>query len=352
VPRPDRRLVIIIAFAGIVGLWLAARAWVWGPVQPVIDQRVYRAAQPDKDRIAAAIRKHSIQTVVNLRGPQPKKRWYKIDYHPESVIATQELGVARRDLRFRALDSPPRLEVLQLLGALEESAEPILLHCESGIDRSGWAAGFARLLNGDSLEAARAQLTWYRGHVCRPSRCPLHRFFDEYEAHLLRSRLSHDGSAFRRWIAESYAPEPFAATISVDPAGPLTRRCGEPIEWRVEAINRSASSWDTRSGIETPIALGVRIIGPLDAPRDDTLALFRDAKGPATDIRRVQASRASIASGESEVFAVSLASPPHAGYYYLQFDMVQENVNWFSNLGWPGEIITLNVVDSCSDDPA
>jgi hypothetical protein len=348
VPRLDSKLVVLLAFAAIVGLWLAARAYVWGPVQPVIDQRIYRAAQPDKKGIASAIRKHSIQTVVNLRGPQPKKRWYKIDYHPESVVATEELGVARRDLRFRALDSPPRLEVLQLLDALEGSAEPILLHCESGIDRSGWAAGFARLLHGDPVETARAQLTWYRGHVCRPSRCPLHRFFGEYENHLLRNRVSHDASTFRRWVVESYAPEPFAAEINVDPAGPLESNCDDSIEWRVEVVNRSPSNWDTRREIENPIALGVRIIGPLDAARDNPLALFRDAKGPARDIERIPASRASIASGDREVFTVSIASPPHAGFYHLHFDMVQENVNWFSNLGWPGEIVLLKVVDSCS----
>jgi protein tyrosine/serine phosphatase len=114
--------------------------------------RFYRSAQPTADSLKTVAEVYNIRTVINLRGTNEDEPWYA----SESRICG-ELGVRLIDHAMSARSLPSG----ELLGHIEESLRsaeyPVLLHCESGSDRSGAVSAIYRMLvlGQDRTTAAR-----------------------------------------------------------------------------------------------------------------------------------------------------------------------------------------------------
>ena len=83
--------------------------------------------------------------------------------------------------------------------------KPVLIHCQSGIDRTGIAAALACLLLDDSssTEAALDQLTWRFGCLpWRKSREDKRDFLLAYESWLGARGQTHSRQHFRAWLRE------------------------------------------------------------------------------------------------------------------------------------------------------
>ena len=307
-------------------------------LRTVLPGEIYRVAQPDMRDVDKAATTMGLRTLVNLRGPNPKAEWYR-----------EELEVAKRrklelvSLRFETFDWPPRIETLQLVDALDRAPRPILMHCHSGVDRSGWAAGVARLLHGDSLDDARGELSRLKGHLCDRDECALHRFFDLYGAWLAANSKSSSPDTFREWVRTAYYPPPYAATI--EPAGEIPRSAAAScrIVFPVTVTNASSSDWIATSDKQRGIRLGARILGPFDPAPPDPVELFRLPRTPARDLFRDGGSEGTWTTGGSKQIEVAFDAPEAPGLYYVQVDMVDEMVHWFSDLGDAGLVFPLVV---------
>jgi protein tyrosine/serine phosphatase len=116
----------------------------------VAEGRVYRSAQPSPWMLRWAVANHGVRTLVNLRGRTPGF---------ESHFAAQ------RGLRLFSFDlsasRPPTDEdverFLDILGNPEHY--PILVHCRSGVDRTGYMLALYRMSEeGWSKEQALAEM--------------------------------------------------------------------------------------------------------------------------------------------------------------------------------------------------
>src|SRR5690606_35164032 len=121
----------------------------------VDDGRLYRSGQPTPEQIRTVVEQYGVRTIINLRGPNAGKPWYDAE-----ARATKELGITQIDHPFSAQSLPPG----ELLAAAEESLRtaeyPVLIHCESGADRSGMIAAVYRILiHGHDRSAALQELT-------------------------------------------------------------------------------------------------------------------------------------------------------------------------------------------------
>jgi len=155
----------------LAGTLLAGMAWltssscnvvsfdVPGALPPnfhvVDDGRLYRSGQPAPEHIRTVVEHYGIRTIINLRGPNAGKPWYDAE-----ARTTKELGITQIDYPFSAQSLPPG----DLLAAVEESLRtaeyPVLIHCESGADRSGMIAAVYRILIlGHDRSAALQELT-------------------------------------------------------------------------------------------------------------------------------------------------------------------------------------------------
>lgn len=156
--------------------------------------RLYRSSHPLPWQLAAQARRLGLRTVINLRGPTGNGA------DALSREAAARLGLVLIDLPLRSRDAPAREQVLRLAEAFRDMAEPALVHCKSGADRAGFAAGLFLLLNGGSTRDALGQLSWRFGHLGRSRAGILRAFFLAY------AREAEGRKAFLDWLREDYDP--------------------------------------------------------------------------------------------------------------------------------------------------
>lgn len=196
-----RQSWLALALAFLVG-GLAVADYATENFHLVVPGQVYRSAQLSLSTLEERIARHQLGSIINLRGPQPQDQWY----HEEGAAALRH-GIPRYDIPLRSAIPPTTQELRQLVQLLEEAPKPVLIHCHSGIDRSGMVAAISVLLLDDagSPERARAQFTiWYGQFPWRKSTALHHALVNTYEDWLKEEGLEHSRASFRRWACQVY----------------------------------------------------------------------------------------------------------------------------------------------------
>jgi protein tyrosine phosphatase (PTP) superfamily phosphohydrolase (DUF442 family) len=198
---------LIVAQALVISLLLMAGAEtahvaMGSNFHAVIKGRCYRCAQPSPDDVRILAQRFGIRSIVNLRGFD-EKPWYGAER-----AATERLGLVFADAGIWAAWQPGETEFLNVIRAVDESPEPMLIHCQSGSDRSGLAAAIFLLLKTDaSVEEASGQLSVRFGHNPWGTAGCMDRIFSSYAAWLAERGWTHRPDRFRLWANEAYRPE-------------------------------------------------------------------------------------------------------------------------------------------------
>ena len=111
------------------------------------------------------------------------------------AVAAHFVHFVDAPLRSRA---PQREAILRLAEGLLAMRTPALMHCKSGADRAGFAAGVFVLLHGGSVADALRQLSWRNGHFRRSAAGILDAFFLRY------GREAAGRKPFLDWLREDY----------------------------------------------------------------------------------------------------------------------------------------------------
>ena len=176
-----------------VVLVVAISWWIYFPgynFRTVENNAFYGSRQMDGKALEAAIKKHGIQTVINLRGPNAGKPWYD-----EELAVCQKMGVAHADFSWSRGKLPDPESLIKFAALLETGKKPFLAHCEGGTHRTGVAAASYLLLNGADTATARKQF----GPLFKNA--PIGQLVTLYE---------ESNIPFKRWIQEVY-PVKYAA---------------------------------------------------------------------------------------------------------------------------------------------
>ena len=160
----------------------------WGVVEP---GRLYRSNHPQPWQLARAMRRFGLRSVVNLRGQR-----VECGSDALSREAAQRLGLAHYDAPFESRGAPHKDRILRLAELFGRIEEPVLIHCKSGADRTGLAAGLWLLLQGRSPEEAMAQLSLRWGHISASKTGILDAFFRLY--------AKAAPKPFLDWLCEDY----------------------------------------------------------------------------------------------------------------------------------------------------
>ncbi|MBL6454010.1 tyrosine-protein phosphatase [Belnapia sp. T6] len=164
----------------------------WGVVAP---GRLYRSNHPMPWQLRAAARRFGLRTVINLRGERTGCGSDRL-----GRAAAAELGLDHIDAPFESRGAPHKDRILRLANIFGTMREPALLHCKSGADRTGLAAGLWLLLQGRPPEEALAQLSLRHGHLRQSRTGILDAFFLSYAA-------AHRGTGkpFLDWLRDDYS---------------------------------------------------------------------------------------------------------------------------------------------------
>ena len=173
----------------------------WGVVE---SGRLYRSNHPTPWQLEQAVRRHGIRTVINLRG------------HREACgsdalgrQAAAALGLDHIDAPLESRGAPHKDRVLRLAGIFARMTEPALIHCKSGADRTGLAAGIWLLAQGRGVEEALGQLSLRFGHVAAARTGILDAFFQAYAAFT----KAPGPKPFLDWVREDYSEDALRAAF-------------------------------------------------------------------------------------------------------------------------------------------
>ena len=94
--------------------------------------------------------------------------------------------------------APQRERILRLHDIFRQMRAPALMHCKSGADRAGLAAGLFLLLQGGTAREALQQLSLRFGHIRQARTGILDAFFHHY------AREAEGRKPFLDWVCEDY----------------------------------------------------------------------------------------------------------------------------------------------------
>ncbi len=132
-----------VLFSGCIG---------WGDVGSAVEPflfnfyaidggQAYRSSQLSGETLSWVIDRYAIKTVINLRGSNPGQPWYD-----EEAETCRTMGVALIDLPMSSQSLPPPDLLASIVKALRTAQYPILIHCESGSDRTGAVSALYRIV--------------------------------------------------------------------------------------------------------------------------------------------------------------------------------------------------------------
>lgn len=135
-----------------------------GNFHAVERDEVFRSAQPSGQTIASYQQRHHIRSIINLRGENTGSPWYD-----EEVAAARRLGIRHIDFRMSSKKELTQAEAEQLIELMRTAPKPLLIHCQSGSDRTGLASAlYVAAVKRWGEAAAESQLSIRYGHVAAP----------------------------------------------------------------------------------------------------------------------------------------------------------------------------------------
>ena len=153
---------------------------------------LYRCNHPTPARLRQAAHRFGLKTLINLRG----HRQCGSDALSRETAA--RLGLVHIDAPLESRGAPHRDRILRLANIFATMQTPAAMHCKSGADRTGLAAGLWVMLHGGTAADALAQLSWRYGHFNRSRTGILDAFFVQYQA-TAEGRLN-----FLDWVRDEY----------------------------------------------------------------------------------------------------------------------------------------------------
>jgi protein tyrosine phosphatase (PTP) superfamily phosphohydrolase (DUF442 family) len=175
---------------------------LWDNWAEVIPGKLYRSNHPSPAGLARRARRYGLRTVINLRGTKP------CGSTSLTEDAAHGLGLAHVYMAFESRGAPHRERILRFHEIYRSMATPALIHCKSGADRAGLAAGLAILFEGGTAAEALGQLSWRFGHVARSRTGILDAFFLRYAA------VGEGRMPFLEWVRDEYDESALRATFA------------------------------------------------------------------------------------------------------------------------------------------
>ncbi|MDE8348710.1 MAG: tyrosine-protein phosphatase [Acidocella sp.] len=165
---------------------------LWTNFAVVSPGRLYRSNHPTPGHLAAFTRKAGLKSLINLRG----QTRYGSDALSRDAAA--RLGLDFYDMALESRGAPQKDRILRLAEIYRTMRAPALIHCKSGADRAGLAAGLFVLMNGGTAKAAMRQLSLRYGHISQAKTGILDMFFTAY------ARDGEGKKPFLDWVRDDY----------------------------------------------------------------------------------------------------------------------------------------------------
>ena len=164
----------------------------WSNLAPVVAGKVYRCNHPTPIRLRRMTQRLGIKTLINLRGRTQSGS------DALSRETARELGLDFHDMAFESRGAPHKDRILRFHAIYTGMRTPAVMHCKSGADRAGLAAGLILMFEGASAAQALKQLSLRFGHIRQARTGILDAFFLRFQ------REAEGRKSFLDWVREDY----------------------------------------------------------------------------------------------------------------------------------------------------
>ena len=137
-------------------------------------------------------RRLGLRTLINLRGRTQSGS------DALSREAARELDLTFYDIAFESRGAPQPDRIMRLHDIYASMQTPAIIHCKSGADRAGLAAGLMILFAGGTSADALRHLSWRFGHIKQAKTGVLDAFFLRYQ------RDGEGHKSFLDWVRDDY----------------------------------------------------------------------------------------------------------------------------------------------------
>ena len=194
-------------FRGELGTWHGrATAWIdslfidhavfrllWSNLATVVPGKIYRCNHPTPFRLRHMTRRLGLRTLINLRGKTQSGS------DALSRETARELGLAFHDMAFESRGAPQKDRIMRFHSLYKSMQTPVIMHCKSGADRAGLAAGLIVMFEGGTAAQAMQQLSLRYGHIRQARTGILDAFFLRFQ------REAEGRMAFLDWVSDVYS---------------------------------------------------------------------------------------------------------------------------------------------------
>jgi len=323
--RKTRRTVIVVLLAVLAPLSYYLYFHVLlANFAVVVPGQIYRSGQPSPAQLARWISKYGLKTVLDLRGEDG-------DWAAPERAVTDRMGVSLVSIAIGAHGCLPRPTLTKLIEAIESAPKPMLIHCASGVERSGTISALAAMaIGGSDYDAARAQAYIPSGPLDRvDGSSHVSDVLREYEEYCYRHGFKHGGwDGFRAWAVGVYIPLYYDIRISA-PAE-IAAQPGQTVAVDVVVTNKSgdvipASNQDKK----------LRIAAYVDGPeyRKESTILPPETSLPQMD----------VPPGGTLTVKACITAPAAPGAYQIFFDVFEGKSTAFSGEGSEPRMCLLHV---------
>jgi len=143
-----------------------------------LDNNAYRSAQLFSFNMPYYLEKYKIKTILNLRGEQKNKSWYK----NEKQI-TKEHNISLLTFKMSSRKYLDFNQTSKIVKILKNAKKPILIHCEGGADRTSLVSAlYDYALLHLSKEEAMEEFSFIYGHlpIIRPKVIAMDKSFENF----------------------------------------------------------------------------------------------------------------------------------------------------------------------------
>ncbi|MCP4575602.1 MAG: phosphatase PAP2 family protein [Deltaproteobacteria bacterium] len=165
----------------------------------VVDGCFYRSAQLRANALDGIIKSKGIKTVINLSGEKTGKKWFE-----QEQVVCERNKVPLLSFDMAGPDLPRNFVVHELIGSLTKADRPVLIHCRSGVDATGFVSALALCLDQDPpLSVIETQLS--RKFGLTPVYCSVGApIFFAYKNRLKKHSRNHSWETLLDWLKNEY----------------------------------------------------------------------------------------------------------------------------------------------------
>jgi protein tyrosine/serine phosphatase len=151
----------------------------------ILDENYARSAQLDIYQLKRVKSRFNPNTILNLRGYHPEKKWYEIE---QDFCKKQKIELV--NIKLSSKTNPTKKQILDILDILKNSKKPLLVHCNGGSERTGLVSTiYEHVIKQKPISKAINQSSYKYGNILPYQR----RFFKRYIK-------ATGGKDFVKWI--------------------------------------------------------------------------------------------------------------------------------------------------------